>query len=375
MSNFSKGILVVIVLVLLVLGLSFWAKSSMPTEPVGEMGTIKIGFIAPLTGEAAAIGTVNRAAVELATEEINSIAGGQRFEIVYEDGQCNATKATNAAQKLINIDKVVAILGGTCSTETSAFGPMAMTNKVIVISHSSSAPSLSNLGKYFFRSYPSDLFQGKFAAEYVYNTLNAKKVAILHHNNDWGTGIKDVFVERFTELGGEITLVEGASQDSRDYRTALSKIKTSNPDLIYMPTYPEGGIVAIRQAWDLGIRTKIMGGDAWDDPKLWKEVVDRGDLEFSVVSSSLGEDFKAKILTKTQGTDITVGTSNAYDNMKLIAQAIGRVGIDPDKLADELRQTDYNGVSGHISFDQNGDLQTASYIVKRIAGGTTTEVK
>lgn len=381
MSNFAKALAGIIVLVLLVFGLSYWTERSAPAAPPAEepapvvlTGPVRIGFIGPLTGDASSIGTVNRAAVELAAEEVNQ-AGGIELEMIYEDGKCNATAAANAAQKLINVDKVPVIIGGLCSTETAAFGPMAMQNKVITFSYGSSAPNLSQLGRYFFRSYPSDSFQGKFAAEYAYNTLNARKVAVAYHVSDWGTGIKNVFVERFTELGGTILAEEGAPQESRDYRTILTKIKGLNADLIYFPAYPDGSVVALKQAQDLGIKTPMLGGDAWGDPKLWKEVSGRGNFLYTEPFTPISDDFKAKVLAKTGGEDVPIGTANAYDNVKLIAQVISQVGLDPDKIQEKLRATEYDGVSGHISFDQNGDIETANYIVKKIADGTATEVK
>ena len=203
MDKTTKIIIAVIVVVVLVaIGYSIKNKSG----NVGSNGPIKIGYIGPLTGDTSSIGTVNKAAIEIAVDEINKAGGinGQPLQVIYEDGQCNATTATNAASKLINLDKVSIIIGGLCSTETAAFGPMAMKNKVIVLSPGSSAPNLNQLGKYFFRSYPSDAFQGKFGAEYAYNEMGARKVAVLYHVSDWGTGIKNVFEVRFKELGGQI---------------------------------------------------------------------------------------------------------------------------------------------------------------------------
>lgn len=343
-----------------------------------EKEPIKIGFIGPMTGDASSIGTVNRASAELAVEEVNTAGGinGRPLEMIYEDGKCNATAAVNAAQKLINVDKVPVIIGGLCSTETAAFAPQAMQAKVIVFSYGSSAPNLSQTGKYFFRSYPSDAFQGKFGAEYAYNTLKAKKIAVLYHVSDWGTGIKDVFINRFKELGGSILSEEGAPQDSRDYRTILSKIKPLNPDYIYIAAYPDGSTVALKQAKDQGIKTKMLGADAWDDPKFQAAVSGMGDYLFSVPFSSVSDEFKAKLKAKTGSDAAPVGTTNVYDNIKIIAQILAKVGTsDPDKIADELRATVYDGVSGHISFDQNGDVTTANYIIKKIENGSATEVK
>ncbi len=374
MSTNTKTILWVVVLIIIIGGGYMLYNSN--REPA-DTSPIKIGFIGPLTGDGSSIGTVNRVAVEIAAEEINQKGGveGRKLEVVYEDGRCDSTTATKAANKLINIDKVSAIVGGLCSSETSAFGPAAMDSKVIVFSYGSSAPSLSKLGKYFFRSYPSDSFQGIFAAEYAYNTLRARKVAILYHNNDWGTGIKDVFIKRFKELGGEILVEEGAPQTVKDYRTQLAKIKDVKADVIYAPLYPDGSIVALTQAQNLGISTVFLGGDAWGDPKMQQAVSGRGTLYFVEADMLLTDEFKAKILARSGGDQVPLGTANAYDNVYIIASAIAKAGTDPDMLANTIRATRYTGISGNIEFDENGDLKTASYVVKKIENGSAVVVK
>ena len=252
---------------------------------------------------------------------------------------------------------------------------MAMQNKVVTISYGSSAPSLSKLGVYFFRSYPSDAYQGKFGAEYAYNTLGARKVAIVYHISDAGTEIKDVFQKQFEALGGTVVTVEGAPQDARDYRTIMSKIKALNPELIYMAAYPEGSIVALQQAQDLGIKTKFLGIDAWSDPKLQKAVSGKGEYLFSAPVNSSSADFKQKIKTKTGSDQVPVTVANAYDNVNMLAQAMRSVGTDPDKMAQALHHMKYDGVSGHIEFDSNGDLITVKYAVNQIQNGTAVEVK
>jgi branched-chain amino acid transport system substrate-binding protein len=140
--------------------------------------------------------------------------------------------------------------------------------------------------------------------------------------------------------------------------------------------YPDGGGVMIKQARGLGIKTPILGGDAWDDPKLHKDITGgQGTILYSVSFSSTSDEFKAKMKNKTGKDEIPAGTSNAYDNVKIIAQVFAKAGTNTDKIQDELRKVEYDGVSGHISFDENGDLKTASYIVKKIENGTSVELK
>jgi branched-chain amino acid transport system substrate-binding protein len=372
MSKTSK-IIWWIVGVVVVVAVVWWGVS----RNTGSSNVIKIGFIGPLTGDAASIGTVNKAAIQVAVDEVNAAGGinGKQIQMIYEDGQCNAQAAVSAAQKLIDVDGIRIIIGGECSTESSAFGPMAMQNKVIMFSPVSSAPLLSNLGKYFFRDYPSDAYQGKFGAQYAYQTLGARKVAVLYHVSDYGTGLKTVFEKEFQVLGGQIIDEEGLPQTATDYRTALSKIKSLKPDLIYSPTYPEGATAMLTEAAQLGIATKFLSTDGWDDASLHKAVSGKGVFMYTLSAvANLPADLRSKILAISGGTEIPIGTANAYDAVKILAMDIAKVGIGPDKLADAIRATQYNGVSGHIAFDQNGDLTSAAYQVKQIENGTSVKI-
>lgn len=368
MDNSVRIVILVVVVVVIALGGAVLLTGVVVPN---ETGPIAIGFIAPLTGDVASIGTVAKAGAELAVEEINAVGGinGRLLNIVYEDGQCSATEASNAANKLMNIDKVVAILGGACSGETSAFAPAAMQNKTIVLSYCSSAPNLTGTGPYFFRNYPSDLLQGKIMAEYAYNTMGARDVAILYHISDWGTGLKDVFSRRFQELGGTIVLTEGAQQDSRDYRSALTKIKSSSAKHIYAPTYTEGSIVAMKQAKELGVTAQLIGGDTWDDPKFQDSVRNLGTFIYPKISTPPADAFNQRVAARSGVKEVPICATQAYDSVRILAEAIEKSGTDSEKLANALRETKYDGVSGHVEFDENGDMKGGSYIIRRIEGG------
>ena len=121
-------------------------------------GPIKIGFIGPLTGEASPYGVDTLNGAKLAVDEINEAGGvnGRMIEIIAEDGRCTGTDAASAAQKLVNVDKVVAIVGGQCSGETLAAAPIAESAKVVMISPVSSSPDVTAAGDFIFRDYPSD---------------------------------------------------------------------------------------------------------------------------------------------------------------------------------------------------------------------------
>ncbi|HEY4481213.1 MAG TPA: ABC transporter substrate-binding protein [Candidatus Paceibacterota bacterium] len=376
MNQSTKWIIGVVVVA--IIGVVYFVSKG-PSQPVSTE-PIKIGFIGPLTGDAANIGQNVRAAVEIAVNEVNQAGGvdSRTLEVIYEDGQCTGNVASNAANKLINIDKVSLILGGACSGETSSFAGAAEQSKTAVLSYCSSAPAISQAGDYIFRNYPSDLYQGSFGAEYVYNKLSKKKIAILYAKSDWGNGIKNVFVKRFNELGGTILAEEGYEQTSRDLRTQLTKIKSANPELVYFLGYTEASIPGIKQAKELGLNAPLFGGDAWDDSKIWTDVGSAGEgAMYSVVYAPLNSDFKSKMRTKIGNDEITICTPQAYDAVKLIAKVIEKVGINAEAIKNELYKTSYTGgvSASEIKFDSNGDLVGANYIVKVVRNGEAVEAK
>jgi branched-chain amino acid transport system substrate-binding protein len=369
--------IIIVIVVLVVGGIFFIGKGGSDMKSL-DSAPIKIGFVGPLTGDVSSLGIPASKAVELAVQEFNKNGGvgGRPVQLIMEDGACNSKTATNAGNKLINADKVFAIVGGACSGETSAFGSLAMQNKIVTISYLSSSPALSKLGKYFFRTFPSDTFQGKYAAEYMYNGLGVKKVAIVYGNNDYGTGVSEVFSNRFKELGGEVVLFEGVSQDNRDYRTVISKIKSSGAEGLYAVTYTDGSVAFLNQIKDTGLKIKVLGADAWADTKFQQDVPSQVGALYLEAKTKDSKEFYDSFTKAYPELKIGAGTSQAYDATRILLSAIQTVGLDSDKVAQEIRSKTHEGVSGRISFDGNGDMKEANYQIKKLLGnGKVEEVK
>lgn len=337
---------------------------------------IRIGFINSLSGDAGYIGTFAKSAVELAVEEVNKSGGihGRPLSVLYEDGRCSAKPALEAGRRLINTMKVPAIIGGLCSGETLSFGPLAMEKKVVVISNGSSAPQLSQMGKYFFRNFPSDAHQGKFAAEYAFNDFGAKRAAVIYATNEWGRGLKDVFEKRFSEIGGEIVFSEGIADNAYEYRPILNKIKDLRADVVFMVAYTDTSIIALKQSEEVGLKVRFLGSDGWDDPKVHKEVSGRGEFYYVSPKISATYEFKEKMMGKTGSPDLSMGSANAYDIVFILADALRKAGTNSEKLRDAVADTKYRGVSGYIEFDKNGDLTLPVFSVKKIEAGIAREV-
>lgn len=379
MSSTAKWIVGIIVLVLIVICLwyTFGNKSATPAT---ETGPIKIGFLGPLTGDMATVGQNNKAAVEVAVDAVNKAGGinGRQIEMVWEDGKCDGASGASAAQKLVNVDKVVAIIGGGCSAESIPAAPIIESGKVVAISPLSSNPALTSAGDYIFRDYPSDSFQGAKAAEFAINKLGAKKLAILACQSDWCNGLAKVFADKAKTLGGEIVVEEKFDdKTTKDLRTELTKIKAAKPDLIYYLAYSDSTIIGFKQMKELGIKAKVLGGDTWDDPKIISGAGKAAEGAIYLKPSALvTDDFKSLMKAKTGSEDILVGSSQAYDAVNILIQVMKQVGSDSTKIKDALYQVqNYQGVSGAISFDSNGDLKDANYDVKVITNGKPVDYK
>ncbi|HLD63847.1 MAG TPA: ABC transporter substrate-binding protein, partial [Candidatus Peribacteraceae bacterium] len=165
------------------------ALSVAACKPTSSTEPIKIGFIGPLTGDAAALGVDILHGIQIAVDDANATGGidGRQIQIVAEDGRCTGADAASAAQKLINVDKVVAILGGQCSGETLAIAPIAEAAGVPIISAISSNPDVTEAGEFIFRVYPSDALKTVVMAKYFADN-DWKRVAILTTNADFSVG-------------------------------------------------------------------------------------------------------------------------------------------------------------------------------------------
>ncbi|MBU0635480.1 ABC transporter substrate-binding protein [Candidatus Micrarchaeota archaeon] len=330
---------------------------------------IKIGYIGPLTGDAASVGEAGLAAAELAVKEINDAGGllNKKIELVVEDDQCTTTGGTNAINKLLNIDQVIAISGPDCGSAAGSSLPLAQQAGTPVVIRWASVPDLPKIGNYIFRVYPSDTFQGVYTANYIFNALGKKRVAVLYVKNEYGQGLRDVFVEEFTRLGGEIVFEDSFTQDASDLRSIITKAKEANPDIVFFPAYRAAGIIGLRQMKELGLNVPIVAGDAFDTDEVIKNPEGEGVL-YSVAITNNPKEFKQRVLEATGKKADKITAPLAYDSIYIIAEAIQRAGnLDKEKIRAELENTSFAGVSYElIEFDENGDLKGAEYEMRII---------
>ncbi len=364
----NKGILIVIVIgIILITWFIFFGVENKKSS-IDSKSPIKIGWIGPLTGEVAEIGKDALASAQIATDEVNKEGGinGRMLQLVIEDGKCNPKDGANAGNKLMNIDNVSVIMP-TCSPELLSIAQQANEKRTILLSSCASAPKITESGDYVFRTYPSDAFQGTFAAEYVYTTLGVKKAAVLAIQNDWGVGLQDAFSKKFKELGGEVVFLEMYQPNSKDFRTQLTKIKESKPDMLYFPGFTQSTVIALKEVKNIGLTIPILGGDAWDDTTIHKEAAAEG-IMYTLPKANYHTDWSNKMKAKNAHT--TTCAPAAYDNIKILSGIMKKVGTDGEKIKNELYKIkNYSGVNGSITLDQNGDLARAEYDIKIVKNG------
>ena len=344
----------------------------------GNSGPIVVGYYGDLTGRTSNFGQSTKDGVEMAADEINKSGGinGRQIQILSEDDEGRPEKAATVVTKLIDQDRVIALLGEVTSGNTLAAAPKAQSAKVPMISSAATTPAVTQVGDYIFRVCFIDPFQGEVMAKFAANTLKAKKAAImLDFNSPYSRGLTEFFDASFRKLGGQIINKQAYTQGDRDYKGQLTAIRSTDPDVIYVPGYyGEVGVIA-KQAQQLGIKAPLLGGDGWDATQLWELGGDalNGDFisnHYSVDDPSPAiQEFVANYRSR-YGKRPDALAALGYDAMKVLADSIKRAGTtEGPKLRDAIAQTEkYPGVTGKISIDAQRNAVKPAVVLK-LKGG------
>lgn len=350
---------------------------------VGGATTIRIGYIGPLTGDAASYGSDTLNAVRMHVDEINAAGGidGKQIELIAEDGRCNASDSSAAVQKLINIDKVVGIIGGQCSSETLAVAPVVEQAKVILISPVSSSPDITNAGTFTYRVYPSDAYKGKVLAGLL-DKAGYKNIAIISENTDFCQGIRRTLTANLGE-GGKLVFDEVVEPGTKDYRTLLTRLKALDFDAYVINGQSDATNAEMtKQMRALGMTQPIYGTDTADSITLYNLVgEDAEGMTFINTSSKLGEggagSFAVKFRAKFDEPKSNLSFATlAYDALGVLVDAIDEVGTDSTAIQKYLDTSDgYQGAAGTIKFDANGDVIGIGYAIKTFKDGKIEELE
>lgn len=349
------------------------AESPEGKDESGAQETIKIGLIAPITGDVATFGESTKNAVDLAAKQVNEKGGilGKKIEIVWEDDGNDPVQAGNAARKLITQDKVVAIVGSVSSKCSLTVAPICQENKIPMISGTSTNEKVTLVGDYIFRGCFIDSFQGKIGAKFSIEDLKAKTAACLYDlNNDYTKGLAEEFKKHFESSGGKVLAMETYGMGDQDFRAQLTKIKQVNPDVLYLSDYYQTVGLIARQARELEIKSTFVGGDGWDSPDLVPiagEAIEDGYFtnHYSPENKTpeAVEFIDAYEAAYHKIPDALAAL--AYDAATILFAAIEKAGgIEGSAIRDQMATTaGFKAVSGEITFDKDRNPVKAAVIL------------
>ena len=347
-------------------------------------GTLKIGVFEPATGENGAGGQQEVLGIRYAQSlKPTVIIGGKTYNIqlVEVDNQSDKAAAVTAAQSLIN-NGVIGVLGSYGSGVSIAAGSTFATAKIPAVGCSCTNPQVTAGNDYYFRVCFLDPFQGTVMANYA-ATNGCKTAAVINQNgDDYSTGLANYFKDAFAKMDGCSVVYEGTyNTNETDFNAILAKAKEANPDVIFVPSSITTAGLLIKQARDMGIKSKIMAGDTWQN----QTIIDNAgaaNCEGICLSTFFDENdagaadfvkgFKAymnsdsKNLTLNGGNDTVAAVSAlGYDAYMTMYTALSAItgNVTGEALQKALTTTTYAGVTGSISFDKNGDaIRDMAYI-------------
>ena len=358
----------------LVLALILASTLVLTACPAGA-GGVKVGLLFPMTGPVPTYGKSSQEGAELALKQWNDKGGllGKEITWVLADGGCDGATATDAANKLIDQDKVKFIVGEVCSSASIPVSEIANPKKVIQISPTSTNPAVTIGKPYIFRACFLDPFQGDVVATFAKDDLGASTAAVMFDKgNDYVLGLAEYFKSAFEAKGGTVVVYEAYTEADTDFSAILSKVADANPDVMFLPDYYNKVNLIGKQAKEKGITATLLGGDGWDSADLDLSAVDGGyhsnhysPADPRPIVQTFLSDYRA-----AYGKDPDALAVLAYDATQVLLLSIEAAGTtDTEKVRDTMAAIECEGVAGNITFNQEGDpIKTAAINKVTVSG-------
>jgi ABC-type branched-subunit amino acid transport system substrate-binding protein len=389
-----------------------WAGGG--SKKAADMEEITIGALLPLSGDLAVYGQTVQKGVNLAVKQINQAGGplGMKLKVVFRDSQTDPTALRDGAEKLVNVDKVPAIVGPMIRSDVAT--PVTAPNHVVIISPSNTPTWVTTLDDddYTFRTTASDAIQGKVLGQLA-REVGYETAAILYINDPYGGGLAESTKEWFEKSGGKVLGMAAYDPGEVAYKMQLNELSKGDPDVLVLIGYPESGVIIIRQALSAGLFDQFLFPDGMQSEQIITDV--GGDHLEGMFGTGPGAAETASYENYLQAYQAEYGekpatayTENAYDGVVVIALAMAAAGkdalrADPGKaIRDNLRNVanppgeeivagvdgfgrafelleqgkavNYEGAAGSIDFDEHGDTVTP-ILVWKIEGGEIVPVQ
>jgi branched-chain amino acid transport system substrate-binding protein len=338
--------------------------------PAFSADPVKIGSVLRLS-IGAEHGIPSKRGVAMAVEEFNKAGGlkGQKVEVIFEDEKDSPTAAVNAVQKLIGVDKVIALVGPMTSGATLAAYKSADEAKVVFITPTATSPKVSGASPYLYRGCSRIDTQSKALTAYVAKNWKPKTVAILYSNEPYGKGCAAVFGADFEKLGIKKVAEESFLRGSRDFKAQLTNIKAAKPDILFIPGYTPETAPAAAQARQLGLKQRILGVYGDMDP-VYAKLAGQA-AEGHLIAGEYDEDydtpknkaFKKNYYEAAQKAGEPVNIMFAaltYEATSLVLEGMKKNGPTSEGIQKFLNEmNDFDGITGKLSFNKEHDVQRA----------------
>jgi len=334
---------------------------------------IEIGVVYPLTGDAAFWGNNAKNGAELAVEDFTKENEGKyEVSVIYEDSKSSSKDAISAVNKLIFQDDVKFIAGDLVSSNLLAIAPICQQNKIVTIGQGSN-PKIKSAGDYIFRTWPSDDLQGRALAKFMVDGLKPIKPSLLFVNNEYGNGVSEVLQSSYPD---EFAFIDKYDPKQKDFRNIILKIPNDSDALILI-AYPEELPIILSQISEYRKNIPVIGTETFENEKI-KTLKTEYTIYYTlpVFADSSSQIYKsfAKSYHDKFGKQVGVPAAPAYDGMMLLLKGIKKEGYNPDKVKKYLLgMKNYKGVSGSISFDENGDV-LKDFLIKSLENGEEREI-
>lgn len=345
---------------------------------------IKIGATVPETGEVAVYGKAALNGYKLAIEEYNENGGvlDKQIKLISYDNKGDNNEAVNGYNKLVDSDKVDAIIGGVISTNTQAIAPLAARDGIPMITATGTADKgITEEGDNIFRSCYTDSYQGEKISEFAIDDLKAKTAAIVYNTgSDYSDGLANAFEETFKAKGGDVVAKEGYTDQDKDFKSILTKLKGQDVDVLLIPDYYEKIALITKQAREVGLESTFLGGDGWDGVigKIDDEIIEKSYFSNHYATddeSEVVQDF-IKNYEDKYGEKPNAFAALGYDAATTMLEAMKSAGsTNKEKVVSALQALELDLVSGKTTFDENGDPIKEVTIIRIEDGQNKLEIK
>ena len=365
----KKMALMVLILALLLPALAACGAS-------GDSKTIKIGALGPLTGDVSVYGIAATNGFKLAADEVNKAGGilGKQIELTILDEKGDVNEAVNAYNKLVDQEKVVAILGDITSKPTISVAQLAAKANIPLVTPTATALDVTKQGTNVFRACYIDPFQGEIMAKFAKENLNATKAAVIYNSgDDYSSGLKDSFAAKAAELGLEVVATESYAKGDTDFKAQLTKIAASGAQALFVPDYYNTVALIANQAKATGLTIPLIGVDGWDGVLGSAKPEDVEGYYFANHYSTEDQDPKVQNFLKNYktafGEEPNALAALGYDAAYIMFEAIKTAGsTDSAKVIEALNKTDYTGVTGNVKFDADRNPTKSVTIIQIVNG-------